>query len=42
MGIIKNRKLMGLAEAEEIKKRRQEYAENYTKKILRAQLTMMV
>ena len=42
MGIIKNRKLMGLAEAEEIKKRRQEYTGNYTKKILRAQLTMMV
>ena len=39
---IKNRKVMRLAEAEEIKKRRQEYIENYTKKILRAKITTMV
>ena len=42
MGTIKNRKLTGLAEAEEIKKRRQEYTGNYTKKILMAQITMTV
>ena len=37
MVTIKNRKVMGLAEAEEIKKRWQEYTENYTKKDLNGQ-----
>ena len=42
MGSIKDRNCMDLTEAEEIKKRRQEYIENYTKKILRAKITTMV
>ena len=33
---------MDLTEAEDIKKRRQEYTENYTKKIFLTQITMMV
>ena len=32
-GTIKDRKSMGLTEAEDIKKRWQEYTKNYTKKI---------
>ena len=50
MGTIKVRKGMDLTEAEDIKKRWQEYTEekkkntqkNYTKKILMTQITMMV
>ena len=42
MGSIKNRNGMDLREAEDIKKRWQEYTENYTKKILMTQITMMV
>ena len=34
MGSIKDRNGMGLTEAEDIKKRWQEYTENYTKKVL--------
>ena len=42
MGIIKDRNGMDLTEAEDIKKRGQEYMENYTKKILMTQITIMV
>ena len=42
MGTIKDRNGMDLREAEDIKKRWQEYTENYTKKILMTQITMMV
>ena len=35
MGTIKNRNSMDLTEAEDIKKRWQEYTKNYTKKNLR-------
>ena len=42
MGLIKDRNGMDLTEAEDIKKRWQEYSENYTKKILMAQITKMV
>ena len=46
IGIIKDRNGMGITEAEEIKKRWQEYytriQKNYTKKILMTQLTMMM
>ena len=42
MGIIKDRNGMDLTEAENIKKRWQEYTENYTKKIFMTQITMMV
>ena len=42
MGTIKDRNGMDLTEAEDIKKRRQEYTENYTKKIFLTQITMMV
>ena len=46
MGTIKDRNGMDLTEAEDIKKRWQEYTEeltkNYTKKILMTQITMMV
>ena len=42
MGTIKDRNSMDLAEAEDIKKRWQEYMEDYTKKILMTQITMMV
>ena len=42
MGAIKDRNGMELTEAEDIKKRWQEYTENCTKKILMTQTTMMV
>ena len=46
MGSIKDRNGMGITEAEEIKKRWQEYyiriQKNYTKKILMTQLTTMM
>ena len=42
MGTIKNRNGMDLTEAEDIRKRWQEYTENYTKKIFMTQITMMV
>ena len=42
MGTIKDRKSMDLTEAKDIKKRGQEYMENYTKKILMTQITIMV
>ena len=42
MGSIKDRNCMDLTEAEEIKKRWQEYTENYTKKIFTTQIIMMV
>ena len=42
MGTIKDRDCMDLTEAEDIKKRWQEYTELYKKKILMTQITMMV
>ena len=42
MGSIKDRNGMDLPEAEDIKKRWQEYTENYTKKIFMTQITKMV
>ena len=42
MGTIKDRNGMDLTEAEDIKKRWQEYTENYTKKIFVTQIIMMV
>ena len=42
MGSIKGRNGMDLTEAEDIKKRWQEYTENYTKKIFMTQITTMV
>ena len=42
MGTIKNRNSMDLTEAENIKKRWQEYTEELYKKILMTQITMMV
>ena len=42
MGSIKDRNGMDLTEAEDIKKRWQEYQKNYTKKILLTQITTMV
>ena len=43
MGTIKDRKGMDLIEAEDIKKRWQEYTEElYKKKIFMTQITMMV
>ena len=42
MGIIKDRNGMDLTGAEGIKKRWQEYTEEYTKKILMTQITTMV
>ena len=42
MGTIKDRNYMQLTEAEYIKKRWQEYIENYTKKIFMTQITTMV
>ena len=42
MGSIKNRKGMDLTEAEDIKKRWQQYTEELYKKIFMAQKTMMV
>ena len=42
MGMIKDRKGKNLTEAEEIKKRWQEYTEEtHTKKVLMIQITMM-
>ena len=42
MGSIKNRNGMDLAEAEDIKKRWQEYTEELYKKIFMTQIIMMV
>ena len=42
MGTIKDRNGMDLTEAEDIRKRWQEYTENYTIKIFMTQITMMV
>ena len=42
MGTIKDRNSMDLTEAEEIKKRWQEYTKYYTEKILMMQITTMV
>ena len=42
MGSIKDRNGMDLTEAEEIKKRWQEYIKNYTKKIFMTQIITMV
>ena len=42
MGTIKNRNGMVLREAENIKKRWQEYTEDYIKKIFMTQITTMV
>ena len=42
MGTIKDRSGMDLTEAEDIKKRWQEYTEEYTKKIFMTQIIMRV
>ena len=42
MGTIKDRNGMDLTEAEDIKKRWQEYTKNCTKKIFMTQITMMM
>ena len=42
MSTIKDRNGMDLTEADNIKKRWQDYTENYTKKILMTQITTMV
>ena len=42
MGTIKDRSSKDLREAEEIKKRWEEYTENYTKKVFMTLITMMV
>ena len=42
MGTIKDRNCRDLTEAEEIKKRWQEYTEELCKKVLMTQITMMV
>ena len=42
IGTIKNRKSMDLTEAEDIKKRWQEYTEEYTKKIFMTHIIMRV
>ena len=42
MGSIKDRNGMDLTEAEDIKKRLQEYTENRTKKIFTTQIIMMM
>ena len=42
MGTIKDRNGMDLTEAEDIKKRWQEYKKNYTKKIFMTKIIMMV
>ena len=42
MGTIKNRNVMDLTEAEDIKKRWQEYTENYIKKIFMTQIITMM
>ena len=41
MGTIKDRNGMDLTEAEDIKKRWQEYTENYMEKILMTNITVM-
>ena len=42
MGTMKDRNGMDRTEAENIKKRWQEYMKNYTKKIIMTQITTMV
>ena len=42
MGTIKDRNIMDLTEAEDIKKRWQEYTEELYKKIFMTQMTMML
>ena len=42
MGSVKDKNDTDLTEAEDIKKRWQEYMEDYRKKILMTQITMMV
>ena len=42
MGTIKDRSGMYLTEAEDVKKKWQEYTENYTKKTFMTQITTMV
>ena len=42
MGIIKNKNSMDLTEAEDIKKRWQDYTEDYTKQIFMTQIIMMM
>ena len=42
MGTRKDRNGMDLTEAEDIKKKWQEYTENHTKKILMTQITTML
>ena len=42
MGSIKDRNGMDLTEAEDVKKKWQEYTENYTKKTFMTQITTMV
>ena len=42
MGTIKDRNVMDLTEAEDIKKRWQDTQKNYTKKIFTNQMTMIV
>ena len=42
MGPIKDRNSVDLTEAEDIKKRWQEYTENYTKQIFMTQIITMV
>ena len=42
MGLIKDRNGMDLTEAEDIKKRWQEYTENYTKRSFTTKIIMMV
>ena len=42
MGTIKDRNGKDLKEAEEIRKRWQEYTKNYTKKVLMTQITMIM
>ena len=42
MGSIKDRKCMDLTEAEDIKKRWEEYKKNYPEKVFMAQITMIV
>ena len=42
MGFIKDRNGVDLTEAEDVKKKWQEYTENYTKKTFMTQITMMM
>ena len=42
MGSIKKKNVIDLTEAEDIKKKWQEYMKNYTKKIFMTQIIMMV